>query len=60
MLKKIAPTIETPTTSNYTYETVVDGINIPWGMAFINEKELLVTEVSGTLYHVQDGNKNSY
>ena len=54
-----SPAIETPTTSNYTYETVVDDINIPWGMAFINEKELLVTEVSGTLYHVQDGIKTA-
>ena len=54
-----SPAIETPTISNYTYETVVDDINIPWGMAFINEKELLVTEVSGTLYHVQDGTKTA-
>ena len=49
------PAIETPTVVNYTYETLVGDINIPWGMAFIGENELLVTEISGTLYHVLNG-----
>ena len=41
------PMIETPETTNYTYEIVVDGVDIPWGMAFISSNELLVTEKSG-------------
>jgi glucose/arabinose dehydrogenase len=53
------PAIETPTTINYTYETIVDNINIPWGMAFISNNELLVTENSGILYHILDGVKTS-
>ena len=43
---------------NYSYEVVVDGIFVPWGMAFIKSEELLVTEQSGTLYHVKNGIKN--
>ena len=42
---------------NYTYEIIVDGIFVPWGMAFINSEELLVTEQSGILYHVKNGIK---
>mgnify|MGYP003311953261 CR=1 FL=1 len=51
------PKIETSSKSNYTYETVIDDIDIPWGMDFINEDELLVTEKSGTLYRVKNGEK---
>ena len=35
------PEIKTPDQSKYTTETVVDGIEIPWGMDFINENEML-------------------
>lgn len=53
------PMIETPTETNYSYEVVVEGIDIPWGMAIINSNELLVTEKSGTLYYVKDGQKTA-
>lgn len=53
------PFIETPTKIDYTYEVIVDEIDIPWGMDFISEKELLVTEKSGTLYRVVDGVKTA-
>jgi glucose/arabinose dehydrogenase len=53
------PKISTPTSVNYTYETVVDGIEIPWGMAFISADDLLVTEKSGTLFRVQNGMKTA-
>jgi len=53
------PFIETPTEINYTYETIVDGIDIPWGLDFISENDLLVTEKSGILYRVVDGQKNT-
>lgn len=51
------PMIETPSETNYSYEVVVDGLEIPWGMAFISTEELLVTEKSGTLYRVKEGQK---
>ncbi len=51
------PIIETPTKINYSYKIVVDGIDIPWGMAFINVDEFLVTEQSGILYYVNKGQK---
>ena len=51
------PLIETPDQSMYTTELIVDGIDIPWGMDFINEEELLVTDKKGTLYHVSRGVK---
>ena len=38
------PVIETPDQSQYTTETIVEGIDIPWGMDFISENEILVTE----------------
>ena len=41
----------------YTHELVIDGIDIPWGIAFIDEDNFLVTEKQGTLYHVTEGNK---
>ena len=51
------PAIETPETVDYTHTTIVEGIDIPWGMDFINENELLVTELSGKLYRVTKGIK---
>ena len=51
------PEIKTPDQSKYTTETIVDGIEIPWGMDFINENELLVTEKKGILYRVSNGKK---
>ena len=51
------PEIKTPDQSKYTTETVVDGIEIPWGMDFINENEMLVTEKKGILYRVSNGKK---
>lgn len=41
----------------YTHELVIDGIDIPWGMAFIDKNNFLVTEKQGILYHVNEGNK---
>ena len=51
------PEIQTPSSIYYTYEVVTDNIDIPWGLTFLNNNELLVTEKAGILYHVVDGVK---
>ena len=51
------PKIKSPTTIDYTYEVVADSIDIPWGLTFLNNNELLVTEKAGILYRVVDGIK---
>ena len=51
------PEIITPDQSKFNTLTIVDGIDIPWGMDFISENELLVTEKKGVLYRVSSGKK---
>ncbi len=51
------PQVETPDKSKYGTETIVEGIDIPWGMDFISENDLLVTEKKGILYRVLNGRK---
>ncbi|RKS53413.1 quinoprotein glucose dehydrogenase [Gillisia mitskevichiae] len=45
--------------SSYTYtvETIVDDLQIPWGIAFLPDGSMLITEKSGELIHFQDGKK---
>src|SRR3970282_2914911 len=42
---------------NYTCETVTSGIAIPWGMAWLPDGSMLITEKSGILYHLKNGQK---
>lgn len=42
---------------NYTLEKVVSDIQIPWGMAWLPDGTMLVTEKSGILYHIKNGTK---
>ena len=51
------PKIQSPNTNDYTYEVVTDSIDIPWGLTFLSNNELLVTEKAGILYRVLDGVK---
>ena len=53
------PAIQEEKNINYHYTTVVDEIPIPWGMAFLPNDELLVTEKSGVLYRVTQGIKKA-
>ena len=43
----------------YKAELVVDGIDVPWGMTWLPDGSMLVTDRSGELYHVKDGQKTS-
>lgn len=51
------PNIKSEKKINYKIEVIASEISIPWGMDFINSKELLVTEKSGVLYRVINGKK---
>ena len=42
---------------NYTLENVASDIQIPWGMVWLPDGSMLVTEKSGVLYHVINGTK---
>ena len=55
--QKHGPIIQNEQSPNYITETVINGIDIPWGMAFISKDEILVTEKSGILYRVFEGKK---
>lgn len=48
---------ESPTSLNYTTEIIVPDINIPWGMAFLPDGSMLITEKSGELIHFKNGEK---
>ncbi len=44
---------------NYTTELVVTELQIPWGMTWLPDGSMLITEKSGELIHFKDGNKTS-
>ena len=52
------PNTDVPATP-YTYEAVVEGIQIPWGFTFLPDESILITEKSGKLIHFKDGEKVS-
>ncbi|MDO6760411.1 PQQ-dependent sugar dehydrogenase [Tamlana sp. 2_MG-2023] len=49
------------TSANYNYKTelVVPDLDIPWGMAFLPDGSILITEKSGELILFKDGNKHT-
>ncbi len=52
--------IEITTSENpkYTTEVVVPDLKIPWGMAFLPDGSMLITEKAGELIHFKNGVKN--
>ena len=52
------PYLKTPATNSYTLELVVPDVEIPWGMVFLPNGDLLYTEKEGKLIRFQYGKKN--
>ena len=52
-------TAEVPEIINYTTEVVVPNLDIPWGMVFLPDNSMLITEKSGELIHFKNGKKTS-
>lgn len=55
MMHEAQPT--PPVNDSYTFETIIDELNVPWGMAFLPDGSILVTEQTGELIHFKDGKK---
>ncbi|TRZ42847.1 PQQ-dependent sugar dehydrogenase [Robertkochia solimangrovi] len=51
--------VTTPENLEYTTETVVDGITIPWGLAFLPDGSLLISDKSGEITLFKDGKKET-
>jgi len=47
--------IVTSEVQKFTIDTVVKGLNVPWGMAFLPNGDMLISERSGTLYRFSGG-----
>ncbi|HIO43297.1 MAG TPA: PQQ-dependent sugar dehydrogenase, partial [Gammaproteobacteria bacterium] len=39
----------------YKFETIAEGLSFPWGIAFLSNDEILVTEKTGQLRIIKDG-----
>jgi glucose/arabinose dehydrogenase len=49
--------LETPLSLNYTTKIVVPELDIPWGMDFLPDGSMLITEKAGPLIHFKNGKK---
>lgn len=49
--------VDTPKNIPFTAELLVDELQIPWGMAFLPDGGMLITEKSGDLIHFKNGKK---
>ena len=41
--------------TNFTYEVVVPDLEIPWGLAWLPDGSMLITEKNGSLLHAKEG-----
>jgi len=49
--------IKTPEETTITAELIVNDLQIPWGMVFLPDGSMLITEKSGEIIHYKDGEK---
>ncbi|MEJ2163293.1 MAG: PQQ-dependent sugar dehydrogenase [Robiginitalea sp.] len=49
--------IESPAEAVFAAELVVDNLEIPWGMVFLPDGSMLITEKSGSIIHFKEGEK---
>ena len=55
--QEVPEPIPAETNDTYTTEVVVEGIPIPWGIDFLPDQSMLITDKSGEIYHFKDGKK---
>ena len=55
--KENYPPIQDYDENSFKLVKIVDGIDIPWGLAFTDKSSFLVTDKKGVLYHVVNGKK---
>lgn len=44
---------------NYRLEPVIEGLEVPWGMVWLEDGSMLVTERSGNMLHIVNGEKRT-
>ncbi len=58
-VQKIDDEIQIPSKSDFSAELIVGDMQIPWGMAFLPDGSMLITEKAGNLIHFKDGKKTN-
>ncbi|MEO0527121.1 MAG: PQQ-dependent sugar dehydrogenase [Bacteroidota bacterium] len=51
--------IHTPSKSVFSAQLLVKGLQVPWGMAFLPDGSMLITEKSGEIIHFENGKKTT-
>ncbi|GAA4325161.1 PQQ-dependent sugar dehydrogenase [Pontixanthobacter gangjinensis] len=49
--------IDAESSDKYSYELVVEDLDIPWGFTFLPDGSMLITEKKGEIIHFKDGKK---
>jgi glucose/arabinose dehydrogenase len=55
--QKLALNDTQPESFDFKVETIVDGLEVPWSMAFLPDGSMLITEQKGDLIHFKNGKK---
>ena len=57
--QKLENQVNIPSSEPFSAELFIDDIAIPWGMAFLPDGSMLITEKSGDLLHFKNGKKDT-